>query len=153
MEPRCSCKIAEIWRRADQHLPSLNLLYLKKLVFIVNMHYNTCIAHRLNFLWYYFWRDRNKYHVTKTSQFFTIVLALNRILALIGIFFGNTLRYVYFGCLSSVVRRGISKYLWIFQKGYKLRMNWRLDLIQTNLLPFEGFRYVFINHSFCKWPL
>ena len=97
----------------------------------------------LTFLWYYFWRDRHKYHVTKTSQFFAIVLALNRILALIGIFFGNTLRYVYFGCLSSVVRRGISRYLWIFQKGYKLRMNWRLDLIQTNLLPFEGFRNVF----------
>ena len=31
-------------------------------------------------------------------------LALNRIPALIGIFFGNALLYVYFGCLSSVVR-------------------------------------------------
>ena len=35
----------------------------------------------------------------------TIVLALNRISALIGIFFGNALRYVYFGCLSSIERR------------------------------------------------
>ena len=37
----------------------------------------------------------------------TIVLALNRISALIGIFFGNALSYVYFGCLSSIeVREG-----------------------------------------------
>ena len=33
-----------------------------------------------------------------------IFLALNRISALIGIFFGNALRYVYFGCLSSIER-------------------------------------------------
>ena len=32
-------------------------------------------------------------------------------------------------------------------------MNWRLDLMQTNLLPFGGFRKVFITHSFCKCPL
>ena len=36
----------------------------------------------------------------------TIVLALNRISALIGIFFGNALPYVYFGCLSSIELRG-----------------------------------------------
>ena len=35
----------------------------------------------------------------------TIVLALNRISALIGIFFGNALPYVYFGCLSSIELR------------------------------------------------
>ena len=34
----------------------------------------------------------------------TIVLALNRISALIGIFFGNALGYVYFGFLSSIER-------------------------------------------------
>ena len=34
----------------------------------------------------------------------TIVLALNQIAALIGIFFGNACRYLYFGCLSSVAR-------------------------------------------------
>ena len=49
----------------------------------------------LTLLLFYFFRDRNKYHVT-------IVLALNRVSALIGIFFANTLRYVYFGCLSSI---------------------------------------------------
>ena len=31
-------------------------------------------------------------------------MALNRISALIGIFFGNALRYIYFGCLSSAGR-------------------------------------------------
>ena len=36
----------------------------------------------------------------------TIVLALNRISALIGIFLGNALPYVYFGCLSSIELRG-----------------------------------------------
>ena len=35
----------------------------------------------------------------------TIVLALSRISALIGIFFGNALPYVYFGCLSSIELR------------------------------------------------
>ena len=34
----------------------------------------------------------------------TIALAPNRILALISVLFGNDLRYVYFGCLSSVMR-------------------------------------------------
>ena len=34
----------------------------------------------------------------------TVVLAQNRISALIDIFFGNALRYRHFGCLSSVVR-------------------------------------------------
>ena len=62
-----------------------------------------------------------------------IVLALNWISTLIGIFFGNALSYLYLGCLSSVVRikvsqksieeiRDILEYL---QKRYKLRMNWR----------------------------
>jgi len=36
----------------------------------------------------------------------TTNLALNRISALIGIFFGNALRYLYFGCLSSIEPRG-----------------------------------------------
>ena len=35
----------------------------------------------------------------------TIVLALSRISALLGIFFGNALPYVYFGCLSSIELR------------------------------------------------
>ena len=39
------------------------------------------------------------------------------------------------------------------QKGYKLCMNWRLDLTQTNLLLFGSSWRVFITHSFCKWPL
>ena len=33
-----------------------------------------------------------------------IFLALNRVSALIGIFLGNALRYVYFGFLSSIER-------------------------------------------------
>ena len=32
-------------------------------------------------------------------------------------------------------------------------MNWRLDLMQKNLLLFGSFRNVFVTHSFCKWPL
>ena len=35
----------------------------------------------------------------------------------------------------------------------KLCMNWKLDLMQTNLLPFGGFRNVFITQSFCQWTL
>ena len=68
-------------------------------------------------------------------------MALNRISALIGIFFRNALRYIYFGCLSSVVR-SITKIKEEFQdtfeflqKGYQLCMNGRLDLMHTNLLP------------------
>ena len=40
------------------------------------------------------------------DKYVTIVLALHRISALIGIFFGNALPYVYFGCLSSIELRG-----------------------------------------------
>ena len=46
----------------------------------------------------------------------TIVLALNRISALIGIFFGNALPYVYFGCLSSIELReggGYFRNFWV----------------------------------------
>ena len=32
-------------------------------------------------------------------------------------------------------------------------MNWRQDLMHTNLPPYGDFRKVFITHSFCKWPL
>ena len=65
-----------------------------------------------------------------------------------------------FGYLSSVVRSFTKIYKSQFrdifeslEKRYKLCMNWRLDLMQTNLLPFVGFRKIFINRSFCKWPL
>ena len=83
----------------------------------------------------------------------TIVLALNRNSALTGIFFGNTLRYRYFGCLllcevSQKSTRGISRYLGISTKGCELCMNRRLEVIQTNLLFFGCFRKVFITHSF-----
>ena len=49
--------------------------------------------------------------------------------------------------------RGISRYLGNSKKRYALCINWRLDLMQTNLLLFGCFRKVFITHSFCKWPL
>ena len=44
----------------------------------------------------------------------------------------------------------ISEFL---QKGYTFCMNWRQDLMQTNLLLFGCFWKVFINHLFFKWPL
>ena len=47
-----------------------------------------------------FWGDR----IISRNNEVTIVLALNRISALIGIFFGNALRYIYFECLSSAGR-------------------------------------------------
>ena len=47
------------------------------------------------------------------------------------------------------------KSLWeeFLQEGYKLYVNWRPDLMHTNLPPFGGFWKVFITHLFCKWPL
>ena len=85
----------------------------------------------------------------------TIVLALNRISALIDLQFRHALRCAYFGCLFSVMRsftdiceragvRGILEFL---MKRYKLCTNWRLELMQTNLLPFGCFRKSFIAHS------
>ena len=72
-----------------------------------------------------------------------IVLALNRIPALIGIFFGNALHYVYFKCLSSVVRsfmkicpRNFELFLNLYKKSIKNCTNWKLDLMQTNLLNY-----------------
>ena len=53
---------------------------------------------------------------------------------------------------AGLLLREISKYLGIFPKGHKLCMNWRLDLMQTNLLLFGCFRKIFITHSFYKWP-
>ena len=85
----------------------------------------------------------------------TIVLALNRISALIDLKFRNALRCAYFGRLFSVMRsftdiceragvRGILEFL---MKRYKLCTNWRLELMQTNLLPFGCFRKSLIAHS------
>ena len=96
----------------------------------------------------------------RNSNNATIDLALNRIAAIIGIFFRNAWRYLYFGCLLSVVRSFI-KNLWeefqdvleFLQKGYNSCMNWRLDLLQTTLLVSGCFRKVSITHSFHKWPL
>ena len=48
-----------------------------------------------------------------------IVLALNRISAVIGNFFGNALRYVYFGCLSSVLR----SFTKIYKRNFKISLN------------------------------
>ena len=44
--------------------------------------------------------------------------------------------------------RGNLRYHWISTK-----RDWRLDLMQKNLLLFGCFRNVFITQSFCKWPL
>ena len=44
----------------------------------------------------------------------------------------------------------ISEFL---QKGYTFCMNWRQDLMQTNLLLFGCFWKVLITHLFFKWPL
>ena len=49
--------------------------------------------------------------------------------------------------------RGFRDILEFLQKGFKLCMHWRLDLIQTNLLLFGCFRKGFITYSFCKWSL
>ena len=63
----------------------------------------------------------------------TIVLALNQISALIGIFFGNALRYLYLGCLSSIERsltkmcmRNFEVSLNLYNKGinYALTEGW-----------------------------
>ena len=54
----------------------------------------------------------------------TIVLALNRIFAVIGIFFGNALCHLCFGYLSSVVRS--------FTKNYKMKFE-ICDLSQENV--------------------
>ena len=77
-----------------------------------------------------------------------------------SIFFGNAFHYRYFGCLSSAMWsftknvykefQDISEFL---QTGYTFCMNWRQDLMHTNLLLFGCFWKVFINHLFFKWPL
>ena len=92
--------------------------------------------------------------VNITWRWGQIVLALDRISAVIGIFFGNYLCYVCCFLLCEVSRKsitGISRYLWISTKR-KLCMSWRLDLMQTNWRLFGCVRKVFITHSFCKWP-
>ena len=57
-------------------------------------------------------------------------------------------------CHKNLAMRGISRYFDIFeflQKVNKLCMNLiEAGLKQKNLLPFGGFREVFIAHSFCK---
>ena len=68
--------------------------------------------------------------------------------------FRNALRCAYFGCLFSVMR-GFTDYIWEGVRGileflikrYKSCTNWRLELMQTNLLPFGCFRKSFIAHS------
>ena len=71
-------------------------------------------------------------------------------------FFGNALRYVYFGCLSFEVRSFTEIYKRNFEISlnfYKKHINYAwivldlmLDLMQTNFLPFRGSRTVFIAH-------
>ena len=84
----------------------------------------------------------------------------HNIYTLSNIFFGNALRCLLTldTCLllcdvSQNTIRGISIYLGISKKGYKLRMDWKLDLIKINLILFGCFPNVSITHSFCKRPV
>ena len=68
----------------------------------------------LSLLCFYFGAIEYSYEVT-------IVLALTRISALIGIFFGNALRYIYFGCTK--IKEEFRDIFEFLQKGYQLCMN------------------------------
>ena len=75
-------------------------------------------------------------------------------------FLWKCFHYRYFGCLSSAVRSFTKLYtrnfkisLNFYKKVYTFCMNWRQDLMQTNLLLFGCFWKVVITHLFFKSPL
>ena len=86
------------------------------------------------------------------------MLALNWIAALIGIFFRNAWRYLYFGCLSSVVR----SFTRIYERnsgylGISTKRTWIMHELKTGLnadkcATFGMFPKSFFTHSFCKCP-
>ena len=88
----------------------------------------------------------------------TTVLALNRIATLIGIFFRNTWRYPYFGCLSS----GVGSFTKIYKRNFEISWNlnkkgincaWTGDWTKCrqicNFLDVSDHSFVFK----CIWPL
>ena len=94
-----------------------------------------------------------------------IVLALNQIAALIGIFFRNAWRCLCFGCLSSVVWSFTKMYKrnfkisWNFYKeginyelNYKINYKLKTELAAHKFATFWNFRNVFITNSLRKWP-
>ena len=97
------------------------------------------ITHRLNYIILCFWWSVK---ISRDNDV-TLVLAPNWI-SLVRIFFGNALRYLYFRFLPSAV----VEFRDILNFSKKVCVNWRLELMQTNLPSHERFRKVFTAHFF-----